>query len=220
MNIHKFTPAQIDDIIQSYISGESEQSISFRYSVSRNVIRARIVMAGINPRSRKLASELRMTRMTPEERLANVSKAHAARRGKKSTDEQLENHAKSRRGHNIGWGETLFVEWLRNRGYNPIHQEPVGKYNIDIGIAPVAVELYIGPHNPCRISRRVIERSEYLRNRGWHIIDIWITKSHFLSERAADQAVVLAQQLSRNPSPAGQEWVIRGDGEGAPTRCH
>lgn len=215
-NVNPFTLT--DDLIHSYVFGESEQSISLRCNVSRNVIRYRLKKAGVAIRGCHEAQLMRNSKMSAAEKIANVSKAHEARRGQKDTKEILERRA-SQKNHHIGRGEIQFMEWLNERGFSFVHQCQIGKYNVDIGSFPIAVELYIGPHNPSKsMGIRVSQRSKDIRNRGWHIINIWITKKHFLTKDSSDQAIVLINELSANPAPIGQEWVIRGDGQSAPVR--
>jgi hypothetical protein len=215
MNIHNFSDSDINDIIKSYISGESELSISMRYSVSRRVIRKRLIDNNIAIRNGSDAMYVRMGKTTFEERCQLSKKAQEARRGQKETDDILIKRAKSRLV--IGGGELQIIEWIKNRGQNPTSQFPLWKYNIDIAIHPVAVELMVGPHKPTTMPK-LIERSEYIRNHGWCLLYVWVTKNHFLSEACADQIISVFNQVCSNPSMTGQEWMIRGDGQSVPVR--
>lgn len=211
MNVHNFSATDIDNIVKRYIAGESENVLSFEFGVSRRTIHNRLIACGIKTRTIKESNILRMNGMSIKDKKALTKKARGARKGSKDTPETLKKRADSRKA-NVGKGETLFITWLKHRGYKPSHQEPVGKYNVDIAVHPVAIEIHRHNHNPL-IHKYESERSEYIRNHGWTIIYIWINKRHPLTHTSANKAITLLEFISHNPPVIGQEWVIRGDGE-------
>jgi very-short-patch-repair endonuclease len=211
----------IDDLVSAHQGGESVKRIAERLGCSRAVVVDRLTKAGVTPHTRSEAMHLRHAALTPEQRLALVSKAHEAVRGRVQTEEEKVRRAKTRfekqsgvspyalelRGHlqQLGWGVEL--EW------------PLGPYNLDIALdtLPVAVELHGGGwHNVGRHARRRAERLEYLRRCGWSVIEVWLVKAGWDPISVSYQVQAIAKLLSPDPPVIGEHWMLRCDGELAP----
>jgi very-short-patch-repair endonuclease len=176
------------EIIRRYIAGESELSIANNLALSRNVVARRLATAYIPRRNGSEANRLRFRDY--RQRGIATRQAHLS----------------------MGRGETEFCSMLEARGYNPIRQLVVGRYNLDLVIPSVAVEVHWRSDHPFR---RLFdrERVKYITNLGWHMIFVWVDASHPLTENAAENVVAFAQIAQRNPPGIGNYRVIRGTGE-------
>jgi len=200
--------------IRLYRDGLSEKAVAERFSVDRNVIRRLSLRANVKPRGRSESMCLRMSQTSADERRRLASAAHSAVRGRARSESELAVRAlrRERTQEKIGDGERLFANWLAARGSTTSLQKAVGRYNIDVALPPVAVEIHVTSQNPLkRVQTR--ERIKYLADRGWHVLYVWVSKRHFLSEAAADDAVAFRKRAQCDPSPIGQYRVIRGSGE-------
>jgi hypothetical protein len=180
-------------------------------------INAIIHRAGRQTRTHIEAARIRWERMTPEQLATfktNAEKGHAAVRGKPRPTEQGLRTAVTNEGSLvfIGKGEREMVDWLRQRGLDPIPQKAFGPYNIDAAILPVAVEILHGPHSPLA-HPQAIKKTKYMTNWGLTVLWVWIPRRGLLTERAADYAVALFELTKRDPSTLGHYRVIRGTGQ-------
>ena len=71
----KIPPVNTNDLIKSYLAGESQNSIAKRIGVSRDAIRRIIVSNGVKVRGNADANRLMMTHRTPEENATNTTAA-------------------------------------------------------------------------------------------------------------------------------------------------
>ncbi len=154
--------------------------------------------------------------MTPEERMALASYAHAARRGSKDSPRSLLAKAlvRERTLYAVGFGERELLRWLEERGRTGQLQKAIGPYNTDIAIGTVAVEVHVNGGDPLRLQRHR-ERIPYLLKAGWHVIYIRCTGHRPLLERCADELIALIDVLESNPSARRKYRVIWGTGENA-----
>lgn len=204
----------VQDIVTRYQAGESELAISLALGLNRQTITRHLTRAGIQRRGVSEANLIRMQSMSDEERQELTKAAHEAVRGKKLTKAQSIRNAKIREiWHNQrGTFEVELESWLADRGHVLTPQFAVDRYNIDLAIPPVAVEVHWRSHNPVTLPATK-ERIEYLTNRGWSVIYVWVTRTQVLDERAADQVASLIELSRRDPSTRGQYWVVRSRGE-------
>jgi len=200
--------------ISLYRSGMSEQAIAARFGVDRNVVRRILLRAGITPRNRSASMYLRMSQTSADERKRLTSAAHNAVRGMVRTEAELAIRAatRERTQSKVGNGERLFAKWLAARGIDSSPQKAVGRYNLDLAIPPIAVEIHITPDHPLNHPRSR-KRIKYLTDRGWHVLYVWISHRYVLAEAAADDAIAFLQLAKRDKSPVGKYRVIRGSGE-------
>jgi hypothetical protein len=176
------------DLLRRYAEGESANSLAARYGASHAAISARLKRHSAAYRGIAEAAPLR-----------DKHQAAAVR-------------AKSR-VRTIGFGEDMMVQWLRDRGEVPDPQCPCGTYNIDIAIAPVAVEIVLGTSSPFQLPR-LLARSKHIRDAGWWLCYVVLSQNHrTLVPAVADQIVAFAQFARANPSAPREHRVIRGCGE-------
>jgi len=117
-----------------------------------------------------------------------------------------------------GRGEGEVLRLLIKRGLKPVPQFPVEGYNIDLAIAPVAVEVHVSANNP--LTDKVLrKRLKKLIELDWFVFYIWVTNKHWLTEDAVDEAVAYYELAKSAPASIGKYRVVRGSGELCTTRC-
>lgn len=108
-------------------------------------------------------------------------------------------------------------DWLIAAGAVTTLEQAEGRYNIDIAVGAVAVEVHRYGFNPLGRSAsasRLRQRANYLRNRGWLMCYVWIgPRGQWLTAAAAEYIVALAKSAESDPSLRGEYRVIRGSGE-------
>jgi hypothetical protein len=229
-----------DDLISAYEAGESEYSLSQRFGAARTTIRPRLEAAGVQIRDRSSAGLNRAAKMTREERLAQLRNAHAVWRepvdpaspprqtpprlvskateigpdGKRHyTGEFKVARAKliEQAGRYDSPGEMLLGEALTERGLLVVPQKAIGKYNVDLAVAPVAVEVLGGGWHSSK------RRTSPARQRSSMRAGTWCSSGTTRGERpgadAADYLVAFVEEVRRNPPAVSQYRVITGNGE-------
>ena len=182
---------QADNIITRYNAGESSIDIAKSLNAHPAHIRRIIVQCGGTIRTGSEASKL-----------ADPTREKVALGNQK-------NLAK------IGFGENELNAALLNRNEIPIQQLAVGSKNIDIAIAPVAVEVWFNSTSPLK-DTYCRKRMEYILNRSnWWFIHIWIARhTRIFNIPAVTNEIISFLQIAKtNPPSNRQHWVIRGSGE-------
>lgn len=181
-----------DEVLRRYAAGESANQIAHAFGSCHDAIRTRIQRAGMSYRDVAKAAPLR----NYNQMMTGVAKT------------------KTRK---VGAGEDVMANWLRERGEIPYPQHAVGTRNIDIAIAPIAVEIMISADHPFRTEKYRVRTKELL-DRGWWCCYVLVApRTRILLPTVADQIVALAQFARSNPSAPREHWVIRGCGERAST---
>jgi len=202
------------EIAAAYLSGESEYSLGLRYGVSRNVIRRRLEQQCVPVRSMSEAGKVRAGQMTAEQRASQAAAAHDAVRGTKQPHERLIARAAQRqaRGGCDSPGEQFLLDALRERGLDPVPQQAIDKYNVDLAVAPVAVEVLGGGWHLTK--RHHATRTPRILDAGWHLVFIWNHEGDSaLTSGAADYVVTFHDEVRRHPPTVGQYRVIAGSGK-------
>jgi very-short-patch-repair endonuclease len=180
-------------------------------------IRLRLVEAGIEPRDRSAGQSNRLRLMSPEARLALSDKAHSAVRGVSQSEEHRCKIALGveRKGLVVSPKDKTLKEWLEGLGVDTVPLKAVGRYNVDIALTEsrVAVEIFGGHwHMVGRHAARYRKRFDYLLDRGWLPVVVWVTTSYRLSYAVADQIFAWHEGRRAGETFRRQEHVIRGDG--------
>ena len=202
------------EIVAAYQAGESEYSLSRRYGVSRDALRKRLLDQGVEIRSHSEAGKSRDAKMTVEERQSQAAAAHEAVRGVPHTEAQLlaRSAAREARGRCDSAGEQFILDQLVQRGVQPVTQKAIGKYNVDLAVAPVAVEVLGGGWHLAKRHHAV--RTPYILDQGWALLFVWNHEGDSaLTERAAEYVVAYLDETRRDPSLIGEYRVISGSGE-------
>ncbi|MDO8681853.1 MAG: hypothetical protein Q7N50_00015, partial [Armatimonadota bacterium] len=200
-------------VVEGYLAGTSKRQLTKIFSAREDVIRSILVDSGVL-RSPDEAWKLAISQRPLEQRRTLTRAGQEALRryghGPNWAAAQAIGFQKS--CCKVGAGEYMLASWLQERGLNPVLQQAIDRYNIDIGLLPIAVELCTSSGNPFN---RVLDRqkTEYLMNRGIHVLYIICSVRHFLQPRITDDIVTFLNQANADPSPIGQYRVIRGCGE-------
>lgn len=210
------TPVDIDRVIQLYESGESEVAVGRAAGVSRMVVRRVLVNAGVELRGFR-QNAIAAARRTPAENRALTAAAHEAVRGRIAPEAERVKIAKTRERNRSGVShhEVYFERMLRKRGIPSIPQKACGRYNIDIAVGPIAVEVFGGGwHSHGRHLSRAPKRFRYLFDQGWCTLIVWVTgRSGYLTAGAVEYLVSWLDEIERDPSAARGYRVIWGAGE-------
>jgi very-short-patch-repair endonuclease len=227
----------VAEAVKLYLSGMSASELGRRYGVARDTVRLRLVAAGIGIRPADEATSLWMSQESEESKTIRAEAAAEACRtteyrervsrrfaGITKDPDVLERRAQNRERRAIADPmyayisdhERQFRRLLEEAGENPIPQKAIGRYNVDLAIGPVAVEILGGHWHS--IKRQHSIRTPYILNRGWHLIMVWSmfhdgTDWVYMSPAAAEYVVAFAQEARRNPPMVGEYRVIRSDGQ-------
>lgn len=202
----------VEQIVTMYQDGESENAISKHFGTSRNVIRNRLLKAGIVPRTQGESEKLKWAKMTDEARKNQVKSAHAATLGCTRSDSTKETLAKAREklkyDYLIGHGEFEFIELLSNSGIDFVHQKAIKFYNVDFAIGNVAVELTADTGRYTAFNPKELKRAKNLLECGYRVIAVEFNKVASLIN-CFDEVISTINELSRLDTFASEYWVIR-----------
>lgn len=206
-------PLDAATFAEAYMGGESEYAIAKRFGVSRTVIRDRLKDAGVTIRGSSAAGLMRVSRTPADQLRRQVEAAHRAPR-RRITEEELFTRARAREhvGRLGSPGEQLLAHLLEERGFAPIPQKAIGKYNVDMSFDSIAVEVLGG--NWHAANRTHATRSPYILNEGWHLIFVWNFQPHSpITAGAADYIATFYEEARWQPSLPSQYRVISGHGK-------
>ena len=209
----------LDNLINRYLAGETEQKLAREVGIDRGVLRRNLIKSGITPRTMSQAISLRMSQMSIENRHAITANAHIAAKGRHAPIEELEARAIVRQNSCSTQSPTerKFINLIRKKGITVTPQKACGKYNIDIAIESdsIAVEIYGGSwHATGRAAFRDKKRIPYLLDAGWHLVIVWVDNARYpLTIKAINYIIALMQSIRLN-EPLWREYhMIRGDGQ-------
>jgi very-short-patch-repair endonuclease len=117
---------------------------------------------------------------------------------------------------NVGPDEEKVFQALRQAGFKVDRQTPVDRYNLDLTVGDVAVEVHRHPHGPHLDRNGLHQRVDYLTDRGWRVLYAWCPRG--LNRVDLEQVVTLLKQLRFTPPTPGKYMVLRCYGEHSPTR--
>jgi len=203
-------------IVQEYLSGKSEKRLADELGVNRWTIRQRLLGASVKPRNRRAAEFLKWSQMSPEGRNAQVAAAHDATRGSKQSAEHLLRRAARKQiaGRFDSVHELAVASMLYERGIDGVPQQAIGKYNCDLGIRPVAVEVFGGNwHTTSKRGRQRRSAIRYMLNAGWNVYIVLISQRHPIRDVMADDLVAYIQTARRNPPSISEYRMVRSDGK-------
>lgn len=200
----------VTDLVQRYESGESVNALSQSLGVARNVVSRRLAEAGVTERGRSEAERVKWSRMTPLQRTNQVKEANQAVRGTPRGDAEMERRAAAQ-CRRVGAGEEELIKFLGTLGVHAEHQRPVGRYNLDVAVDNVAVEVHRTPQHPHGMARHR-KRIEDLFSRGYVSLYVWLRPWELPTKETAEHVVAWLNLARRDPTTFGQYRVIRGDG--------
>lgn len=204
--------AWIETAVEMHLAGVPQSQIAERFGRSQPTVSAALLRRGYRTDPSE-AERRKWASMTAEQRAAQVTAAHDAVRGMTRSIHDLERRA-------VGKQRTLAhatTDELAVAAYLPgaIPQQAIGKYNVDIGAEPVAVELFGGNwHAEGRHRARLPQRVEHIADAGWNLLIVWCTQGRVLDvEAVAQDALAYLECSRRDPAFRRQYRVIWGDGQ-------
>lgn len=178
-----------DYVISQYISGRSMNDLAQELSCSRHTIS-------------RILGRRRVSARKPGELL---QRPQVRERGALGSQKRM---GKS------GRFEAELNTMLADLGEVPVRQKAVGSKNIDIALAPVAVEIWLSSSNPANDSY-CLDRIKYLSDRGWFCLYVWIQRHKRVIDlrMIAQQAILFKKFAESHPSTGCEHWVVRGTGD-------
>lgn len=215
--VKRRTPVDIERIVRLYESGESEVAVGRAVGVSRMIVRRVLVNAGVSLRGYG-QNAIVAARRTPEENKALTAAANKAARGRVASEEERVRTAQTRERNRSGVShyEVFIEKKLRTLGIASTPQKACGRYNIDIAVGPVAMEVFGGGwHAGGRHLARAPQRFSYLFDQGWCVLVVWVPggSSTPLTLGAVEYLVAWLDEIKRDPSTARGYRVIWGSGQ-------
>lgn len=205
-----------DEVAALYEAGESEFALARRFDATRASIRIRLKRAGVHIRNQSEAEALKWSRMTEEQRTAQVRPAHRASAGRAKSIEEKSKIARTRQAHglNRSSGEFILTAVLESRGVAVVPQQAVGIYNCDIGAFPVAIELFGGGwHWYGGHARIAPDRIRFFMEHGWSMLMIRVDERSRLTEATADMICSYMATRSDGQDAIPEYRVVRANGE-------
>lgn len=210
------TKVPTDEIINLYKGGMSENALSKKFGVSRNVIRTRLVNNKVHIRSQSEAETLKWSKMSDKQRSQQVKAANKAIRNKpkgfhiQNAIKQAKQKEQTR--SKVGALENAFIKEFEHKGFKVIPQKAVYVYNIDLAINNTAIEIHINSANPhgnyWYFRKRIVE----LLKRNWNVIYIKITSDAFV-QRTANKVCAMIDLVESDHSGICHYGMIRGSSE-------
>ena len=207
------------DVIARYISGQSARALAHALNVSHPTIVRILEDAGVERRGHSAAGIIRSAGETPEYRHARRMRASAKLCGRTKPNSAVVAASatkEDRLSQKIGRWEAEVAVALRDAGHDVRQQVAVGRYNLDLAVNRLAVEIHTAKHGPHlnRFGRH--ERVERLRDAGWTCLYVWCPRG--VTDTDLEQIVAYVDVVNANPPTAGQYPVFRCRGKGRPAR--
>jgi very-short-patch-repair endonuclease len=101
--------------------------------------------------------------------------------------------------------------WLADQGLVVIAQQAIGRYNVDLAVWPVAMEVLGGNWHSRKPGHG--KRTETILNQGWHLVLVWDIDPWPITPVTTEHVITLLKKTSRNPTMTREYRVIRGDGQ-------
>lgn len=187
-------------VVEMYGSGVSANEIARAFGVSVPTIRSRLGDAGVE------IDPLR-------HRTETLAKAHAAVRGSTKTADVMIRRARSRR-QNIGAGEAAMIAALAGAGLPAEPQWPCERYNIDVLVGSVAVEVW--RHSSANFLRKPTARHriEQIRDAGKSLLVVQFRRDSAFAAHL-QKSISFLHLANRHPAILAHDWMIRCSADGA-----
>ena len=201
-------------LIKLYEGGMPFEQVARSHYIGETTLRPKFIEAGVKFRSKTENLRFRLAKLGAQGRKALTQNANNALRGTKIPEERVARGARSRalrQDKRRNPFEGKLQAMLEAKGLSPIPQQPIENYNLDLGLAPIAVEVHVSANNPLT-DRRLRKRIKKLLELGWPVVYVWITRAR-LRQVSTDKIIALFNFYCSQPSPPREYWVIRGTGE-------
>lgn len=210
--------AAIDDVEvgRRYLAGDSERRLVAAFGVSRDAIRRRLDEQGIVRRSRAEAGRARYHRLDAAARQAAVAGARAANTGRQHSEEHLTKMARARELRAAltapSSGAAVLARAMQARGLVVHHQRAVGRYNVDLAVGSVAVEILTRRRSGTKLSGA---RVRYLLDRRYTVLCLWVDgrRTTPLAPQVIQHVVRTVEDVRRRPAGVPTYTVLHRDGQ-------
>lgn len=209
--------AAIDDaeLGRRYLAGESERALATAFDVSRTTVRQHLSDAGIPRRSLSEANIVRHRNMDKQARRAAVEPARRANTGRRHPEQHLAKKAQARELHaalaSPSSAAAILTRSLQARGLVVHHQHAVGRYNVDLAVGAVAIEILT--HQRSR-SKRHGDRVRYLLDQHYTVLCLWVDgrRTTPLAQQVIHRVVRTVDDVRRRPGGLPTYTVFTHDG--------
>ena len=207
----------INEILALYNSGIGASGVASRLGTGRTYIIRTLEQNGIELRNHREQQIERIKYSTKEQRLAWSHASHIAATGRKKTEKEIEQAAKTRFERGVcsssRYEDELAFLFLE-RGISFVQQFPVGRYNCDFVIQSVAVEVFGGSwHRHGRHLARFENRTKKLFESGFDVILVFVNKRNPIDSTIADKIISEIEILSADKSSVRKYRVIWGSAD-------
>jgi very-short-patch-repair endonuclease len=205
----------LDEAIRLYGEGIGIVALGERYGVDAMTVRKRLDKAGVCLRKGSDANLIRWRNMSVDERTATVEAAHNSVRGVRKSSDNLRRKALTIEHLAKGsYLENQLHSLLVDAGLSPVPQVAVGRYNIDLAIAPLAVEVWGGDwHMKGHHASIFGERTRQLFDCGWSVLHVIVSQRQLPTAVTAKNVVAFLDIARSLPPNLRKYWVIRRDGQ-------
>ena len=208
----------LDYLVERYQAGESLKQIADQSGLSRPLLHGRLKSLGIHIRGHSEAERLKWLNLKRDRSAIErqCSSAWQARRGQKDGIACRKKRAQTAMDRLLRIGR--FEEQVSNAmPMKTRRQLAIGPYNVDIAISEtrIAVEIVCGEGFNRSATTRP-KRIEYLLNRGWFVLVVWLWPGTTPDIGKLRQHIIALHEFrSRNPTMPGEYRVVSRDAEPA-----
>ena len=197
-----------------YENGENVLQMSKVYGASRRVINSCLDDLGLERPTVSATNRSRFQAMTDEQRKEVTATARKIMRSSARAQYSMELKAKRDQAslRYVGKFEREMAERLDGRELEVIPQYAWGRYNFDLFVNGVAVEIHSGAARPFYNSSNFQKTIEAVCA-GISIMYIWMRPVRSVTDIAVENVIAFIDESSRNPPTLGQHRVVRSNGE-------
>ena len=185
---------------QQHVAGKSVKDVAAALGITRRCLTMRFLKNGLPWRGLSEAGKLCWALRGENKRRQMTQAAHDAVRGTKLTQEQLQKRSKSvQRAGRLSAGEMAMLSLLDRFLVTAVPLLSCGPYNIDIAVLSTRLAVEIdggGWHQSERKKIQDAKKTQYLEDRGWHVLRVGTDRGRFVRKHL----VSLAQVLGVDPS--------------------
>jgi len=211
--------SDLDDLVRNYLAGATLKELGERYGTHRTAIARLLRKNGVNLRSGSEARRLCWSKYSPDQRVKQITAAHAATAGRGTPMESRIKAAATRQAKLLGTApnEIAVAESLRGLGYKIDRQLAVGPYSLDIAVEElglaveierVAGQFRVGKNRP----GDVFERTKHVLGSGWSVLFVVTGRVGVMFPNITQKILAYAEVAGRGKTYWRHYGMVRGDG--------
>lgn len=206
-------------LIKDYLAGATQRAVARQYGIAQPTVRRILSEAGIPIRGWSEAGILRVADQPEDVRRVALARLAAARPLRQTPESLAATAAQKYRSLSqlMGPDEDKVLLALVQAGFEVDRQTAVDRYNLDLTVEHVDIEVHRNAHGP-HLNRqgRIYPRVDYLTDRGWRVLYVWCPRG--FNPNDLEQVVAWVERLRSAPARPGEYVVLRCYGETAPAR--